>query len=819
MTDTQRKGRTHSDVGRQVRVASNDDVKQLLEMAFGLHQAGELARAKGLYERIIEQQPAHADALHFLGLLCFQEGDGERALALIRSAIEHKPEVAPYHDNLGTVLESTGELEAALAAFREAARLGGEDAERSFNMGVVLARAGRYDEAEAAYRRAIEQAPNDGGFHYNLATLLKARGRLEEALGHYRQAVERQPDFADAYNNLGNTLQALGQLDEAARAYTQAMKLRPDDAATHVNLAGVHRLASQLESAAAGYAQALSLNPALDDARLALAEVQYALGRFEAALATYEALLARQPDNSAALMGLASVLRFLAHGPAIDTYRPELCKHIQRCFGDPAVQAQNLAAVSALQLRAKYALDAPAGDVDALIARLADDPLLLALLSRTINVDALLERCLMHIRRHFVLRGEAAVESSSRLRFAVAVAIQCFVNEYVFARSDEEQAANTRRRARIESRLAGGEAPDDALRADCVLLAMHEPLLGIDSGERLGDWDDDAWGDIVWPLIARSVVEPLRERVLAEALDSIGDAEDAVSASVRAQYEQHPYPRWLELPRTKPVSYRSYLENRFRHFQPPEFLDNPVQVLVAGCGTGQEAISIARARSDCQVLGLDLSRRSLAYAERMADALGVDNVRFVQGDILNVQRLDRRFHIIECTGVLHHMAEPLLGWRALLACLEPGGLMKVGLYSAHARVDVARAREKIRADGLQPVEHDIRALRAEVLAAPADTPLAALAESEDLYTMSACRDLLFHAHEHRFSIPAIAEALDSLELDFIGFEAAVPGVVRDYVQFNPSDPEATDLTGWERFERAHPELFAALYVFWCRRPT
>ena len=126
MTNTGRKGRTHANVAREVRVSTTEDTSQLLEMAFGLHQAGELGRARGLYERIIEQDPGHADALHFLGMACFQQGDADRAAALIRRAIERKPQVAPYHDNLGAVLEFQGQLDEALLAYREAARLDGE---------------------------------------------------------------------------------------------------------------------------------------------------------------------------------------------------------------------------------------------------------------------------------------------------------------------------------------------------------------------------------------------------------------------------------------------------------------------------------------------------------------------------------------------------------------------------------------------------------------------------------------------------------------------------------------------------------------------
>ncbi len=286
---------------------------------------------------------------------------------------------------------------------------------------------------------------------------------------------------------------------------------------------------------------------------------------------------------------------------------------------------------------------------------------------------------------------------------------------------------------------------------------------------------------------------------------------------VREQFEQHPYPRWLELPRREPVSYADYLSDRFAHFTAPEYLSQPVEVLAAGCGTGQEALAIAAARAPCRVLGLDLSRRSLAYAQRMAAVTGIDNVVFLQGDILNAARLGKHFHVIESTGVLHHMADPLAGWRALSERLEPRGLMKIGLYSERARADVVLAREQIHAASLSPVDSDIRAFRAETLCAPAGAPLAGLADSEDLFTMSACRDLLFHAMEHRFTIPAIAAALDELELDFIGFDLPIPGVLHEYRDFNPADAEMRDLSGWERFEAERPELFAALYVFWCQK--
>ncbi len=67
--------------------------------------------------------------------------------------------------------------------------------------------------------------------------------------------------------------------------------------------------------------------------------------------------------------------------------------------------------------------------------------------------------------------------------------------------------------------------------------------------------------------------------------------------------------------------------------------------------------------------------------------LGVE-IEYAQADILELGSLDRRFDLIESIGVLHHLADPFAGWRVLLSLLRPGGVMKLGFYSAVARRDL-----------------------------------------------------------------------------------------------------------------------------------
>jgi ubiquinone/menaquinone biosynthesis C-methylase UbiE len=238
-------------------------------------------------------------------------------------------------------------------------------------------------------------------------------------------------------------------------------------------------------------------------------------------------------------------------------------------------------------------------------------------------------------------------------------------------------------------------------------------------------------------------------------------------------------------------------------------------VLVAGCGTGRQPIQAAMTYARASVLAVDLSLVSLAYAKRRAGDLGVDNIRFARADILGLGGIAERFEVIECSGVLHHMADPEMGLRALLRVLAPGGFLKLALYSRAARRNVSRLRGWIAEQGFTADLDGIRAFRRR-LRDDAHPDAAGTRRSVDFYATSAIRDLLFHAQEHRFTVPLIGQLLVDNGLEFLGFLFANPTVKRAYLRQFPDDPACLDLGNWDRFERENPLIFVAMYQFWCR---
>lgn len=358
----------------------------------------------------------------------------------------------------------------------------------------------------------------------------------------------------------------------------------------------------------------------------------------------------------------------------------------------------------------------------------------------------------------------------------------------------------------MEARLAwlAGEALPEGLRAALAVQAFASEYVW--GGEGLG-------------VPPEATVELAEERRLAEALlplspvpspEKEGEEARRISGAVRAQYEANPYPRWRAPAARRRVSVAAHLAS----LGAPQA--EPLAVLVAGCGTGFEPIDLARMDPSLAITALDLSAASLAYGQRMAAVLGVETVRFVRGDILDVAGLGQRFGMISSTGVLHHMEHPEDGLAALAGVLAPGGVVRLALYSERARAWVAEAHRAIAGHGWQGDASGIRAFRAHVLASPPGQPLSRLRESDDFYTLSGCRDLCFHAREHWYRLPAIAAMLAEAGLELLMLDAP-PEAQGLFTQLFGTGGDRRDLALWDRVEATAPHLFAGMFHLWAKR--
>jgi SAM-dependent methyltransferase len=432
---------------------------------------------------------------------------------------------------------------------------------------------------------------------------------------------------------------------------------------------------------------------------------------------------------------------------------------------------------------------------------LVQDELLRCLLEGVPLTEIGFERLLANIRSVILTAAETgAACDNGLLRFYCAVARQCYENDYVYSLADGEADRAQRLRASLEQALASG---DECPPLWPVAVGAYFPLHTLADAPALLQ---RSWSQPLSALFVQQIEEPAEERRLAKAIPALTEIDGEVSRSVRQQYEENPYPRWV-----KPALPQQHTLLAGR--QPGQIPD----VLIAGCGTGLSAITFAQQAPDARILAIDLSLASLGYAKRMAGALGFHNIEFAQADITKAAAIGRSFDFIDVSGVLHHLGDPWQGWRALLTLLRPGGVMQVGLYSKLARQNVVAARALIAERGYRPVPQDIRRCREEILAAEDGSLLKSASTFSDFFTTNECRDLIFHVQEHQMTLPEIKAFLIENGLQFAGF-VLDPATVQQFAARFPETAAMLDLDRWHAFETQAPATFAKMYQFFVRKP-
>jgi 2-polyprenyl-3-methyl-5-hydroxy-6-metoxy-1,4-benzoquinol methylase len=419
-----------------------------------------------------------------------------------------------------------------------------------------------------------------------------------------------------------------------------------------------------------------------------------------------------------------------------------------------------------------------------LLSSLQDNELFTLGLTRLLVMDLAIERGLGFTRRWLL---EHPAERQAYLPLSCALARYCFATEYALL-GDEDHSA-----LRHEPRTA----------PDVCLLACYEPLFRHPSA---ADWRFFSELPAFTSVFRAQVDEPLREQHFRATLSPSTPIADPISLAVREQYEENPYPRWASLGRRPPLP-----ESSAR-------LASGKRILIAGCGTGREAADAALMFPAAQVLGIDLSSASLGYGMRRAHELGLMNLSFEQADLLEFPALGRSFDLIVCSGVLHHLADTASGVRALLSMLGRGGALRVALYSSAARRKLAETRAALRSAGERGTPSEIRRFRAMIATRDESCPLKRQLEaSADFYSLSGCRDLLFHAQERTFTLPEVSALTRSLGLRILRIEPQ--GVPKEalYRSRFPDDPSLSNLDNWERLEEEQPLLFSRMYGLWlCR---
>ena len=461
------------------------------------------------------------------------------------------------------------------------------------------------------------------------------KNNLKVAKKLYETILEIDSNYSLAHNNLGLIFKELGQHQKAISCHEKSIQLEPDYAGSHFDLGIVFQ----------------------------------ELGEDLKALSCYEKAIQLEPTNINIINGLSELFRVIQLYNVTKTNSARLKKLFLLLFKRNDIEHNDIF------FNAKKVLFVGKKD---LIQNLAKEELLLLMLQKSLIADEVLEKLLTKLRGEILFSDFVHADV---LDFIVSLAQQCFLNEYVYIQSEKEINEVTKLKNRIENSKKINEL-------EIAILGCYTPLYTLKNiTPKLLDYKSK---NILFnDLITVQLREPLQEIKLVNSIKSFDKITDDISKKVREQYEDHSSPRWRYTYNSFATStnFLSQLNNEItpNKVKYSNKFDNP-NVLIAGCGTGKDT-TVAERYINANILGVDLSLTSLAYAKRKTEESALKrhfstctlNVEFLHGDILQLKNLNRKFDVIESIGVLHQMKDPLKGLKVLVDILEPHGFMKLGL--------------------------------------------------------------------------------------------------------------------------------------------
>jgi SAM-dependent methyltransferase len=232
---------------------------------------------------------------------------------------------------------------------------------------------------------------------------------------------------------------------------------------------------------------------------------------------------------------------------------------------------------------------------------------------------------------------------------------------------------------------------------------------------------------------------------------------NARTDAVRKFYERAPFPGYP--PRDSLAALRARAGRSAFAALLDRSIPGDARVVDVGCGTGQMCLYLARAER--VVVGVDVTRASLALGAAAAKRFNLDRVQFVETDLQEPGVLEGAFDVVYSSGVIHHTADPAASFARLVRLAKPGGVIVVGVYNSVARMPTHLRRAIARMTGFRFIPFD---------------PVLRERDAEPERRAAWLRDQYQHPEEHCHSI---AEVQRWFAENGVGYLRTYPSAVFD----------------------------------------
>ena len=658
----------------------------------------------------------------------------------------------------------------------------------------------------------LKSDPNNIEILNKIAKFYFENKDFDKALEACVKITKIDPTHSNSFNNIGMLYSFRGNEVLAIKNFKDALLHNPYHKQALNNLGVIYHKKDQFNKAIELFKKAISVDKFYLDALNNLIAAEIETSNFNDALENCLLILKIDSNNLTALLSLSTILKkieFIQHEPVIEN----CLINILNC--NTLVNPEDLCVpiIKILNLNPEFLflknkiLNNKKLRLDEFTKKITKIPLLLKIMELVPIPDLNIEILLTKIRKKILFEFNTILNRKNCETFLIQLSQNCLANEFLFFITTEEKQKLQEINNKVKFNF------DNDLKNDPL------EILILSSYKRIVDynWHNQLKNFQYQVIFKCHVTDYYKELEIKSSIEKNHLVNDQISLLIKKQYEQYPYPRWVNV-RTflKKVSFYDIAKRFNLNSKKKDFINKKFhRGLIAGCGTGQQSINAALKFPECNFIAIDLSETSLAYAIRKTNELGITNISYIQSDILNLKDLKKKFDYIECTGVLHHMKNPIDGWSILTDILETDGVMKIGLYSKLARRELLEFKKKF--DSIYKLNNmkDIKEIRYKILN-DNSIKLPKIFNFIDFFSISGFKDLLLNENEIQFNLIEIKEILNDLSLHFCGFQIMDDNIKNKAIKTNEKF-DHYNLSDWHSFEEKNYLTFQGMYQFWCQK--
>ena len=664
------------------------------------------------------------------------------------------------------------------------------------NIGLIFKELGDYDKATQYWQKVISIDVNFKNSHFNLGLLFHELGNYKDALNCYKKTIEIDPGYDSAHSNMALIFAQLGENDKAKSHYNKAIDISPNNISSNINLGVLY----------------------------------FELGDYQKALNCYEKVIDADPNNTLVINAILNLIKLPHFNKVINSKNITLNKIFLFIFNSKHVDHTEIFhETNNFLFNEKYydhinnlLVNDSSLLNNKIVQELLKEKLFHLIIQKSLITSEFLEKLLVKLRFEilFYLNNNKKDFLWDYSDFIISLAEQSSINEYIWIQSKKEINYIDK----LKNDIIFSKFLDKDIELKISILSCYVPLSKLEEiSNRIYDYK--SINILFNNLIKVQLKEPIQEKKLIKSIKSFQQITDPVSKILNDKYDEYPFMKWKYTNNHLPLNFIYNLNNEIQpnkvKFQISKKKDNGIvicnnsfthpNILIAGCGTGLETISATRYKN-ANILGVDLSINSLAYAKRKTEELKLKNIEYLHMDIFNLKNLNKKFDVIECMGLIHLLTDPIEGIKNLLDVLEPHGFLKLGLFSDISKKYMNITKNLTKEKKLSNSIEEVRNFRKEIIEKKND-----LIKDTNFYSYSHLMGLLFIDHKHSFSLKKIKEMIKELNLEFIGFNFSNLSTQKAYSKFFPNDKQNVSLDNWCEFERDHPHSFLNMYQFWVRK--